>query len=591
MRASRWARSAVLVGISLLALGTPLMVGVSAASGPTSPPWEPDANAAAPYGNLIFYDANGNEVTSGTGDLSSPFAYAVGVTPADAGATKATVTFYNPQPATPPVPGNWTGTAEAGPTTFSPATSLPAGTPADIMADAPTYAVTTASSADISTWLAANVASTTPGYANTIQVRMTDSGPRLAGNTPGTYWETDIGYNNTASPITVDGTTVPAYGWAQLFPLVSQSTTSLVASPPSPWVTGTQVTLTATVTPSTAAGVVQFFDGTILLGSPVTVVSGTASMVTSTAGGDNYTAYFIPNLGDETAADTSTATIISGSTSNTVPPPTVTATKLSPSRLGQGASNIGVTISGTEFVTGAAVSVPGITFSSVIVVNSSTITARAKVAPSAKVGAATVTVTDSVGSGSCTTCLAIVAAPTVKSMTPTSVVGVSKSVTIKGTGYLSGAKVAGPTGVTFSKVKVVNSTKITATLKVASKAKTGKHLPVTVTNGVAGGDGQGTGKVLAIVAAPTVKSITPSALKPGVAKSVTITGTGYLSGAKVTGPTGVTFTKVKVVNSTKITATVKVASNAKAGKHLPVTVTNGVAGGDGRGSGKVLTIT
>src|SRR5208283_1125619 len=109
MRASRWARSAVLTGIALLALGAPPMIGLSAASGPTNPPWEPDGNAASPYGNVVFYDASGNEVTSGT-NLSNPFAFAVAVTSADTGATKASLAFYNPQHGV--LPANWTGTSE-----------------------------------------------------------------------------------------------------------------------------------------------------------------------------------------------------------------------------------------------------------------------------------------------------------------------------------------------------------------------------------------------------------------------------------------------------------------------------------------------
>ncbi|MFZ2056685.1 MAG: hypothetical protein WAV54_04690 [Acidimicrobiales bacterium] len=484
-----------------MALGAPLTVGVGASfAARSAPSWEPDANAAPPYGNVTFYDAHGNQVTSGT-NLSSPFAYAVAGTAADSGATKASLAFANPQHGV--VPDNWTDTSEAGPTKFSPSLS---GAPADIAAYAPTYPVVASSSASITNWLGVNIPDTTPGWANTIQVRLTDSGPRGAGTSTGHYWESDIGYNMTSSPITVDGTTVPAHGWAQLFPLVSHSTTSLAPSPASPQHSGTQVTLTATVTPSSAAGVVQFFDGTTMLGSPVKVTAGTASKVITPAVGDHsYTADFVPNLGDETAANTATATIIGGSTSNTVPytitssTPTVTVTKFSPTRLGQGASNIGVTLTGTKFVTGATVSVAGISFSSVSVVNSTTITAKAKVASSAKVGAATVTVADSVGSGSCTTCLTIVAAPTVKSITPSLVTpGASKSVTITGTGFLSGATVTGPTGVTFSKVKVVSSTKITATVKVASSAKAGKDLPVTVVNGAAGGGGRGTGKVLTI---------------------------------------------------------------------------------------------
>jgi hypothetical protein len=572
------------------------MVGVSAASGPKSPTWEPDANAAPPYGNLTFYDASGNQVTSGTGDLSSPFAYVVASTAADSGATLATVNFYNPRQGL--LPASWTGTSEGSTTSFSPP---PTGTPADLVAFATgsTKYPVAPTTANISTWLSSNVPDTTAGYANTIQVRLTDSGPRGAGNAPGTYWETDIGYNMTSSPITVDGTTVPVHGWAELFPLVSHSSTSLAPSLASPQHSGTQVTLTTAVKPSSAAGVVQFFDGTTMLGSPVKVASGAASkIITPAVGNHSYTADFVPKLGDETAANTATAMIIGGSKSNTVPytitssTPTVTVTKFSPTRLGQGASNIGVTLTGTEFVTGATVRVAGISFSSVSVANSTTITAKANVASSAKVGAGTVTVADSVGSGSCTTCLTIIAGPTVKSITPSSVTpGASKSVTITGTGFLSGAALTGPTGVSFSKGKVVSSTRITALMKVAPSAKAGKDLPVTVVNGTASGGGRGTGKVLTIVASPTVKSITPSSVRPGASYSVRITGTGFLSGATLTGPTGVTFSKGKVVSSTRITALMKVAPSAKTGKDLPVTVVNGTAGGGGRGTGKVLTIT
>ena len=485
------------------------------------------------------------------------------------------------------MPGLWAVTSEAGPTIFSPSLS---GAPADITALAPTYPVVACSSASITNWMAANIPDTTPGYANTIEVRLTDSGPREAGNPTGTYWESDIGYNTTSSPITVDGTTVPANGWAVLYPLGSPTTISLVVSPASPQVAGTQVTLTATVTPSSATGTVQFLDGTTMVGSPVTVASGTATYTYAPAAGDHsYTAEFIPTTGSGMAGSTSTAVLDTVTASSA---PTVTVTKFSPTRLGQGASNVGVTLTGTGFAAGARVSAAGISFSSLSVVNPTTITAKANVAASAKVGSATVTVADSAGSGSCATCLTIVAAPAVKSVTPSPVkLGASTPVTIKGTGFLSGATVTGPAGVSFSKVKVASSTKITATVKVSSSAKVGKNLAVTVTNSVANGGGRGTGKVLTIVAVPTVKSISPSSLTPGTSTSVTIKGTGFVSGATVKGPSGVTFSEVKVVSSTKITATVKVASSAKAGKNLTVTVTNSVAGGGARGTGKVLTIT
>ena len=70
-----------------------------------------------------------------------------------------------------------------------------------------------ADTASITTWLSQNVTNPAP-YANIIQARLQDS-PGNAGTS--TYWETDIGYNTTGSAITVDGTTVPADGWAQLY--------------------------------------------------------------------------------------------------------------------------------------------------------------------------------------------------------------------------------------------------------------------------------------------------------------------------------------------------------------------------------------
>ena len=45
---------------------------------------------------------------------------------------------------------------------------------------------------------------------------------------------------------------------------------------------GTPVTLTATVTPSSAAGTVQFYDGSTALGAPVAVAAGTATKSVST---------------------------------------------------------------------------------------------------------------------------------------------------------------------------------------------------------------------------------------------------------------------------------------------------------------------
>ena len=74
------------------------------------------------------------------------------------------------------------------------------------------------------------------------------------------------------------------------------TSTVLATSPASPVAQGTPVTLTATVTPATAPGSVQFKDGATNLGNPVIVSNGTASASTSTlaAGGHQLTAVFTP---------------------------------------------------------------------------------------------------------------------------------------------------------------------------------------------------------------------------------------------------------------------------------------------------------
>ena len=509
IRTERWIfRSGVgLAAITLLALATPLGVGVSAASGSTNPPFEPDANTAPPYGNLVFYDANGNQVTSGT-NLNTPFAYAVATTGADANATKAIVN-YQPRAATygpERLPRDLRerhdrlqpGLEPTGGDTLRPC-GLRAGHPVAAMAG----------TGSIPVWIASNSPSTTAGYADTIQVRLTDSGARGAGNAAGTYWASDIGYNTTASPITVDGTTVPADGWAQLFPLVTPTTTTLTATPASPKVAGTTVTLKATVAPA-EAGTVQFYDGTTAVGAPVTVSAGKASTaVVPALGAHSFTAVFIPTLGDETGANTTSATIVGGSTSNAVAytiDAAPTLTSVSPSLLAAGSKGT-FTLAGTGFAKGAKLKLTatGVTVSKLTVKSATSITATFTATTTAAPGTYNATVTNSDGgTATCTSCFTVVVAPTLTAISPASAAqgAIVTGVKITGTGFSntdkSTPKVTGPTGVTFSKVTVKSATQITATMTVSATAPTGSNLAVTVTMGAKAGAGVATGDVLTI---------------------------------------------------------------------------------------------
>ncbi len=72
---------------------------------------------------------------------------------------------------------------------------------------------------------------------------------------------------------------------------------------------------------------------------------------------------------------------------------------------------------------------------------------------------------------------------------------------------------------------------------------------------------------------------------------MTLTGTGFANGAKLTGPSGVTFMNVHVVNSTTIPATMKVlATTAADGNSLGVTVTKNANAGYGKAMGRLLDV-
>ncbi|GIJ54212.1 Ig-like domain-containing protein [Virgisporangium aurantiacum] len=81
----------------------------------------------------------------------------------------------------------------------------------------------------------------------------------------------------------------------------------VAATPRSPQVPGTEVTLTATVIPANAVGKVAFFDGTAQITSPVDVVSGTAAIKVTwnQANNRSVTAAFVPTDDDAYEASTS----------------------------------------------------------------------------------------------------------------------------------------------------------------------------------------------------------------------------------------------------------------------------------------------
>jgi len=97
------------------------------------------------------------------------------------------------------------------------------------------------------------------------------------------------------------------------------TTTSLAVTPASPVDFGTTVTMTATVSPSNAAGTVRFYDGATALGSAVAVSGGTASMMTSAlaSGAHSLSAKFTPTDPATFGASNSSASSLSVSAQTT----------------------------------------------------------------------------------------------------------------------------------------------------------------------------------------------------------------------------------------------------------------------------------
>ncbi len=274
-------------------------------------------------------------------------------------------------------------------------------------------------------------------------------------------------------------------------------------------------------------------------------------------------------------------------------PPTVTSTN--PPTLGQGATNQSITISGTNFVSGATVafSGTGISVNSVIVNSPTTITANISIAAAALTGSRDVTVLNGDGTTATGTgVLRISPAPTLTSISPSSAGqgALNRTVVITGGGFVNGASLAAVfsnPGITVNSTTFLSSTTITATISISGSASVGAG-SVSIINGDAGVSGVPV--AFSVTAAPTVTSISPPTRGQGAAPQiVTISGSGFVNGAPLAfSQPGIILNSMSFVSSTSITANVSVSSSATIGASN-VVVTN-PDGGVGTGT-NVFTVT
>ena len=162
--------------------------------------------------------------------------------------------------------------------------------------------------------------------------------------------------------------------------------------------------------------------------------------------------------------------------------PTVTSTD--PDKLGQGARNREVIVTGTNFVPGATVTVSGGNTLSTSFVSPTTLEVLVNFGPSSPTGTKTVIVTNpDAGRGTCSACLTLIAGPKVTSVSPNTFArGTTAHVTVTGTDFAPGVKLIGPSGVIFDQVVRVSPTSITATASTSATAPRGANKILTVTN-------------------------------------------------------------------------------------------------------------
>jgi len=156
-------------------------------------------------------------------------------------------------------------------------------------------------------------------------------------------------------------------------------------------------------------------------------------------------------------------------------------TSINPTAFGQGATNAKLTIKGSNFVSGATVSVSSgsVTVSSVTVASSTKLTAKVSVASNATPGTYSVSVTNpGASAATCTNCLTIDIGPQVTSTSPsTGARGTTESVRVFGANFMLGAAVTINKGVSIGSTRFINSGEIDIVIQITST----KAGPRTVT--------------------------------------------------------------------------------------------------------------
>ena len=514
-------------------------------------------------GAVVTFANSGVTVNSTT--FNSATSLTVNVTvAANASLGTSTVTETNPDTGTFTSGSIFTVNAAPTVTAVSP-TSLNQGATSQALTVSGTGFVSGATPTFSGTGITVN--STTFVNATTLTVNVTIAGGATVGSSTITVTNPDAGNGTSGAIFTVNP--------APTITGVSPSSLNAGAVNQSLTVTGTDFVSGASL-------------ATAFSGSNITVLSTTFVNATTLTVNVSISSGAATGPRTFTVANGDGSIATSGSIFTVNAAPTVTA--VSPTSLAQGATNQSLTITGTDFVSGASLATvfsgTGITVNSTTLNSATSLTVNISITGGAPTGTRVITVTN--GDGSIATSGSIFtvnAAPTVTAVSPTSrgQGATSQNLTVSGTGFESGATATfSNTGITVNSTTYVSATSLTVKVTIAGNATVGSGT-ITVMNP---DDGSATsGSIFTVNTAPSPVSVSPSSLNQGaISQTLTLTGTGFVSGATTTfSGTGITVNSTTFVNSTTLTVNVTIAGGATVGSST-ITVTNPDAGNSTSGS-------
>ena len=263
--------------------------------------------------------------------------------------------------------------------------------------------------------------------------------------------------------------------------------------------------------------------------------------------------------------------------------PVPTITSLSPSSATVGGAAFTLTVSGTNFISGAVVDFNGNNRTTTFI-SSTQITAAILASDLTAPGTAFVNVTNpapTTGASASVNFVINNPGPTATSLSPTSTTagGPQFTLTVNGTNFVNNSSVlfnGSPQTTNF-----VSGTQLTATIP-SSAILTAGTVNVAVSNPAPGG---GTSANLTFTInnpAPTITGLAPASATAGSAAfTLTVNGTGFVSGASV--KFNGTATTTTFISATQLTAAITAAEIATGGT-FPVTVTNPAPGGGTSGA-------